>query len=95
MCVDRFLLMHKSFEKMISLLQLLQVQQPFYLFCLFISGEMFVRPTTVAASACAITTWYVAIIFRFQYFLFANNIPSEGTTLDKGPSGLGKEIRKT
>ena len=28
-------------------------------------------------------------------FLFASDIPSEGTNLDKGPSGLGKEIRKT
>ena len=25
-------------------------------------------------------------------FLFASDIPSEGTALDKGPSGLGKEI---
>ena len=24
-------------------------------------------------------------------FLFASDIPSEGTTMDKGPSGLGKE----
>ena len=28
-------------------------------------------------------------------FFFASDIPSEGTTIDKGPSGLGKEIRKT
>ena len=25
--------------------------------------------------------------------LFASSIPSEGTTLDKGPSGLGKDLR--
>ena len=28
-------------------------------------------------------------------FLFASDISSEGTTLDKRPSGLGKEIWKT
>ena len=37
-------------------------------FNLFIGGEVFVRPTIVATSAC-VTTWHMTIIFHFQLLL--------------------------
>ena len=58
----------------------------------FHQGEMFIGSTSMSTLSARVTVRQDHAVTSFTS-LFASSIPSEGTTLDKEPSGLGRDLR--